>query len=125
MVVPTRGGVGLRETPAEAAVRELEEECCVRGTVVRETARMIDPDGIETVTILVEIGSQEPKIGIDPEFEQEHQVLSDMRWLPLEKIRERDRATLWASGLMSIPEFLDVVSHWGDSLIYPSNHSIV
>lgn len=119
------GGVEPQETPADAALRELEEECRVMGTVIRETAHMMDAEGVETVTFLVEIGSQEPQIGKDPEFERECQVLSDMRWLSLEEIPERDRAYLWAAGLMSIPEFLDEVSHWGDSLSYPIDSSIV
>jgi hypothetical protein len=45
--------------------------------------------------------------------------LSDMRWLALAEIPERDRAYLWAAGLMSIPQFLDEISHWGDTISYP------
>ncbi len=78
-----------------------------------------DGFGIETITFLGEIGIQEPHIGSDPEFTQDDQILVDLRWLTLDEIPERDRAYLWAAGLMSIPVFLEEVSHWGDELSYP------
>ena len=52
-----------QETPAEAALRELEEECCVRGKILRQTAHATDGSGIETITFLMEIGDQEPHLG--------------------------------------------------------------
>lgn len=113
------GGVEISETPAEAALRELEEECCVIGDMVRQTGHYNYADGVETVTFLIEIGVQEPTIGNDPEFSNHEQILADMRWLSLAEIPERDRAYLWAAGLLSIPEFLDEVSRWGDDLSYP------
>ena len=36
------GGVEQGETPAQAALRELKEECCVDGVLIRETSRWID-----------------------------------------------------------------------------------
>ena len=113
------GGVETQETPAETVLRELEEECFVRGQIVKQTGLLTDGFGIETITYLVEIGSQEPHMGSDPEFTQDDQILADVRWLTLAEISERDRAYLWAAGLMSIPIFLDEVSCWGDELSYP------
>jgi len=113
------GGVEPQETPAETVLRELEEECFVRGQIVKQTGLLTDGFGIETITYLVEIGSQEPHMGSDPEFTQDDQILADVRWLTLAEISERDRAYLWAAGLMSIPIFLDEVSCWGDELSYP------
>jgi ADP-ribose pyrophosphatase YjhB (NUDIX family) len=114
------GGVEPQETPEETVLRELEEECCVRGLIVNQTGHVTDGSGIETITFLVEIGSQEPHMGSDPEFTQDDQILVDLRWLTLAQIPERDRAYLWAAGLMNIPIFLDEVSGWGDDLSYPT-----
>ena len=113
------GGVEPHETPEDAAVRELREECGVIGQIVKQTGHSTDADGMETVTFLIEIGSQQPQMGNDPEFSHADQVLADMRWLTLAEIPERDRAYLLGAGLMSIPVFLDEVSHWGDDISYP------
>ncbi|MFZ2098588.1 MAG: NUDIX hydrolase [Anaerolineales bacterium] len=114
------GGVEPHETSAEAVLRELEEECCVQGKIIRQTSHYIDGIGNDTDTFLVEIGDQVPQIGNDPELEREHQILVDLRWLTLAEIPERDRAYLWAAGLLNIPTFLDEVSNWGDVLSYPT-----
>jgi hypothetical protein len=58
-------------------------------------------------------------VGSDPEFDREDQILADMRWLTLAEICERDRAYLWAAGLLSVPPFMDEVSSWGDETSYP------
>ena len=113
------GGVEPNESPEETVLRELKEECGVTGQVIAQTGHAIDAEGMESVTFLVDIGSQQPKLGNDPEFSHIDQVLADMRWLRLNEIPERDRAYLWAAGLMIIPEFLDEVSRWGDDISYP------
>jgi hypothetical protein len=43
-----------------------------------------------------------------------------MRWLTLADIPERDRAFLWAAGLLDIKAFYDEVIRWGDSTSYPN-----
>jgi ADP-ribose pyrophosphatase YjhB (NUDIX family) len=113
------GSINPQETPEAAALRELKEECGVNGQVISQTAHATDAEGMETMTFLVEIDEQQPEIGYDPEFALAEQVLADMRWLSLAEIPERDRAYLWAAGLMSIPEFLNEVSHWGNDISYP------
>ncbi len=114
------GGVEQGETPSFAALRELEEECCVKGRILRQTAQGTDGNGVESVTFLIDIGNQEPHIGDDPEFAEIDRILVDMQWLSLAEISERDRAYLWAAGLMSIPVFLDEISSWGDEISYPT-----
>jgi 8-oxo-dGTP diphosphatase len=114
------GGVEPQETASEAALRELEEECCVVGKILHQTAASMDGFDIDTVTFLVELGKQEPHMGTDPEFLEGDQILADVRWLTLAEIPERDRAYLWAAGLMSVPGFVDEVSGWGDALSYPT-----
>ena len=115
------GRVELDENPSDAALRELEEECCIRGRIVRQTSQLIDGDGLESTTFLIDIGDQEPVMGVDPEFISKNQILVDVKWLTLAEIPERDRAYLWAAGLLSIPEFLDEVSNWGDERSYPTH----
>lgn len=115
------GGVEDNETPAAAAVRELQEECCVVGNIINQISAYVDDSGIDTITYHIAIGIQEqPQMGIDPEFAPEEQVMVDMKWLTLAEISERDRAYLFAAGLLSIPIFLEEASTWGDTLSYPS-----
>jgi 8-oxo-dGTP diphosphatase len=113
------GGVEAGETPADAVLRELKEECCVKGQIIAQTSQYSDSAGMDTVTFLVEIGDQEPHMGNDPEFAREHQILVDLHWLALAEIPERDRAYLWAAGLLYLPIFLKEVSSWGDAFSYP------
>ena len=113
------GGVEAQETEAEAALRELLEECCVMGKIIRQTAHITDGYGIDTITFLIEIGDQEPHMGIDPEFTKNDQILAEVRWLTLAEVPERDRAYLWAAGLMSLSDFLGELNNWGDELSYP------
>lgn len=114
------GGVETGETPAQAALRELQEECGVQGRIILQTSAWNDGLGVEMITYLVEIGSQEPCLGDDPEFTSDSQILVDVQWLSLAEIPERDRAYLWAAGLLSLPAFMDEVSGWGDELSYPT-----
>lgn len=115
------GGVEPGETPAEAALRELQEECCVHGVILREISHLAYSAEDETYTYIVDIGDQTPRIGGDPEFPKPEQVLADMKWLTLSQIPERDRAYLWAAGLLGIATFLAEVSGWGDYLSYPGS----
>jgi ADP-ribose pyrophosphatase YjhB (NUDIX family) len=119
------GGVLPDETAAEAARRELKEECCVTGQIVRQTSAYSDDSGNDTVTFLVEIGDQEPHRGADPEFPQDDQILREVRWMKLAEICERDRAYLWAAGLLCVPTFREDVSSWGDALSYPPDDTKV
>src|SRR5262245_23094069 len=78
------GGIHANESPADAALRELEEECGVRGRVVRATSVWMETsDDNRTFTFLIDIGTQQPQLGLDPELRATNQVLADMRWLSL------------------------------------------
>jgi 8-oxo-dGTP diphosphatase len=114
------GGVDAQETTAEAALRELKEECSVVGKIPCQTATNTDGFGIDTVTFWIEISNQEPHLGTDPEFLPKDQILVGVRWLTLAEIPERDRAYLWAAGLMCVPGFVEEISSWGDALSYPT-----
>ena len=117
------GGVEQGETPAEAALRELREECCVVGVIIRETSRWMYLAEDETVTYLVDIGDQTPSLGQDPEVAMGEQALAlfDVQWLGLSEIPERDRTFLWAAGLLGVAGFWAEVSDWGDSISYPGS----
>jgi 8-oxo-dGTP diphosphatase len=114
------GAVEEGETPAEATIRELREECQVEGTVVREMSLVTYSDaGDQAYTYLVDIGDQEPQMGHDPEFGGDEQVLADARWVGLDEISERDRTFLWSAGLLGVRAFYDEVANWGDWVSYP------
>jgi len=118
------GSVEQGETPAEAALRELREECCVDGVIIRETSRWIYLEEDETFTFLVDIGDQTPSLGYDPEVATGKQALAlfDVQWLNLSEIPERDRTFLWAAGLLGVAEFWTEVSDWGNIVSYPKSH---
>jgi 8-oxo-dGTP pyrophosphatase MutT (NUDIX family) len=113
------GAIEDEESPQEAALRELMEECSVEGKVVRQTSFLEEADGTHAYTFLIDIGSQEPRLGFGPEFRRSEQIIIDLKWLGLSEIPERDRAFLWAAGLLSIDEFLEEVVGWGESTSYP------
>jgi len=71
------------------------------------------------VTFLVDIGTQTPHKGNDPELEGNSQIMTEVAWLSLKEIPERDRAFLWAAGLLGVPEFFSEIEKWGDDKSYP------
>jgi 8-oxo-dGTP diphosphatase len=118
------GGVDAGETPAEAAIRELKEECCVDGTIVREICVAAYSPDDTTFTYLIDIGDQEPRLGVDPDLGRKNHALAGIRWLNLAEIPERDRAFLWASGLLGLEEFYSEVESWGDKVSYPKDSAV-
>lgn len=113
------GGILPGEDPADAALRELTEECQVMGRVVRETAMVTYGPGDRHYTYLVDVGDQEPRLGHDPELDRGAQILVDVRWLRLSQIPERDRAFLWGAGLLGVQPFASRVESWGSRISYP------
>jgi ADP-ribose pyrophosphatase YjhB (NUDIX family) len=115
------GALEIGETPAQGALRELREECNVDGVIVRQTALMSRGRDDETLTFLVDIGEQIPSLGCDPEVAAGKQALAlvDVQWLRLRDIPERDRAFLWAAGLLGTGDFISEVERWGDDKSYP------
>lgn len=116
------GGIEEGETPAEAALRELEEEAGVVGKIIRPLAVEYKPDMESRIfSFYVEISENAvPVKGTDPELAPEEQTIQGVKWLSLDEIPERDRAYLFGAGLMRIPEFHDEVLSWSDGEIsYP------
>ena len=114
------GGMEAGESPEETAIRELFEECSVRGKVIRKLTA--SPFALDENVILhtfhVDIGEQIPELGKGIS-DEEKQTLIEVRWMALDEICERDRAFLWSYGLACIPQFFAELTSWSDDLSYP------
>ncbi|MGI5899269.1 MAG: NUDIX hydrolase [Christensenellales bacterium] len=117
------GGIEKGESPQQAAVRELWEECHVKGKIIKKVSEYpfaLD-DAVILHTFYMDIGDQSPLLGPDLS-EEEKQVLVEVRCMSLAEICERDRAFLWASGLASIPQFYSELVSWNNDLSYPGKY---
>ena len=114
------GGIELGETPDQAALRELQEECNVTGVIIRKTSEYVDPYSEDKFfyTYHIDIGGQRPSLGYDPESGEE-QYLVEVRWMALNELSEVDRAYLWSAGLLSIPAFAAELDTWAREISYP------
>ena len=112
------GGIESGETPKEAALRELWEECRVHGDIIRETSILTYGPSDQYYTYWVDIGEQEPDLGNDPEV-RGNPILVDISWKRLGDLAERDRVYLWAAGLLGIPGYLEEISRWSREPSYP------
>ena len=114
------GGIEAGETPEQAAIRELKEECGLDGKIVRPLMTMHKEKGGAEYSFEVEIpDDQEPITGYDPEESSDNPPLKEVLWMSLNEISEKDRAFLWAYGLMQIKGFFDMIKEWGDEISYP------
>ncbi len=113
------GGIEEGETPAEATVRELVEECNVVGNITCELSRFTDVYGETHYTFIVDIAQQEPRLGTDPELDADNQVLRAVAWKSLDELAERDRVYLWTAGLLGVPGFYEEIERWPKDPAYP------
>ena len=116
------GGIEIGETPDQAAIRELQEECLVAGTIIKKTSEYAEPyDDTKTFyTYQIDIGDQTPSLGEDPEPQlQDNPILIGVAWLALDEMSERDRGFLWSAGLIAIKEFAHELESWSDDISYP------
>ena len=115
------GAIEPGETPEEAVCRELLEECCVRGEIVRKLGEYLYSDGEKVrYTYEMDIGDQEPTLGEDPEIDPENPILNGVLWMRMSELTERDRAYLWAAGLVGVRQFHDEIASWADDISYPA-----
>lgn len=115
------GGIEDGETPEEAALRELKEECGLDGTIVRPLAVQYKLEGNAEYSFEVSVPEDwEPVLGYDPEEAgAENPPLRAVKWMSLNEIPEKDRAFLWSYGLGSVDEFFEELKRWGDTVSYP------
>ena len=117
------GGIEECETPEEAALRELREECGLEGTIVRKISEIsIRDDGSTEHIFEVRIpDDSEPVTGCDPEEPMDNQPIKDVLWMKLNELSEKDRAFLWTYGLLGIKGYFDEILNWGDEISYPGH----
>lgn len=86
------GGIEEGETPEQAAIRELSEERCVAGEIIKKTSEHADPFDVNRhfYAYQIDIGEQTPKLGYDPEL-VDNPILIGVQWVRLNEICERDR----------------------------------
>ncbi len=78
------GGLEPGETPAQAALRELEEETGLRGRIVRELYRL----PAETCFLCQVDAAQVPVLGVDPELRRRPAMLQAVAWIPIERLTD-------------------------------------
>lgn len=115
------GGIETGETPEEAAIRELKEECGLDGVINRPLNTMHCKDGSVEYVFLVDVSDQQDAIvGFDPEIMAgQEQSIKNVCWKELNELSERDRAFLWSYGLLDVDGYFDLVLSWGDDISYP------
>ncbi len=114
------GGIEEGETPEQAALRELKEECGLEGRIIRPLAVQHKFDGSAEYSFEVEVSEdQEAITGYDPEETGENPPLKEVLWMSLNEISEKDRAFLWFYGLVSVEGFFDELKSWGGEISYP------
>jgi len=118
------GGIEDGETPEEAAIRELKEECGLDGKITRPLAVQYKQDTSAEYSFEVEIpDEQAPILGYDPEDTSDDPALKEVLWMPLNKISEKDRAFLWSYGLITVGDFFEEIRSWGDEISYPEKEN--
>ena len=114
------GGIEEGETPEDAALRELKEECGLEGTIIRKLTEIYRSGGNTECDFEVNVPEDQiPVVGFDPEAPKNEQPIKDVCWLSLAQMSEKDRAFLFSYGLLEIDGFFDEVIKWGDQISYP------
>lgn len=114
------GGIEEGESPEDTVLRELKEECGFDGKIIRPLNIVHKKDrSVEYVFEIAVREEQDAITGQDPELSEEEQVIKEVCWMQLHEMSEKDRAFLWAYGLMEVEEFWDEVQSWGDEISYP------
>lgn len=114
------GGIEEGETPEQAVLRELQEECGLDGKIIRPLAVQYKLDGSAEYSFEVEVSEEQEAItGYDPEETTENPPLKEVLWMSLVEISEKDRAFLWYYGLLTVDGYFEEIKSWGDEISYP------
>ena len=113
------GGIEEGETPEQAAIRELKEECGLDGTIVKKLVEVYSNGRTEYAFEVCVPDYQNPIKGYDPEEPIDNQPIKDALWMELNEMPEKDRAFMWRYGLLEIEGFFDEVISWGNEISYP------
>lgn len=113
------GGIEDGETPEQAVLRELKEECGLDGTIVKKLSEVHSNDRIEHCFEVYVPEDQMAIKGYDPEEPMDQQSIKEVLWRSLEEMSEKDRAFMWNYGLMQVDGFFEEVLSWGDEISYP------
>ena len=105
------GGIEMGETPEEAALRELQEECGLIGKISRPLNTLHCKDGSVEYVFLVDVSEEQKEtVGTDPEIaEGQEQSIKNVCWKKLNELSERDRAFLWLCGLLEVDDYFELV----------------
>lgn len=118
------GGIEEGETPEQAAIRELKEECGLDGTIVKKLAEIYSNGRTEYAFEVSVPDNQNAIKGYDPEEPIDNQPIKEVLWMELSDMPEKDRAFMWRYGLLEIEGFFDEVLSWGDEISYPRQKSL-
>lgn len=113
------GGIEEGETPEQAAIRELKEECGLDGTIVKKLAEVYSNGRTEYAFEVSVPDNQNAIKGYDPEEPIDNQPIKEVLWMELSDMPEKERAFMWRYGLLEIEGFFDEVLSWGDEISYP------
>lgn len=117
------GGIEDGETPEQAVIRELKEECGLDGVIVKKLAENYIAGRTEHAFEVSVPKEQEAIKGYDPEEPLDMQSIKEVRWMRLNEMSEKDRAFMWSYGLLAIEGFFEEVLTWGDAISYPTESS--
>lgn len=113
------GGIEDGETPEQAAIRELKEECGLDGVIVKKLAELYNHDRTEYSFVVSIPDDQDAIKGYDPEEPLDEQAIKEVLWMDLKDIPEKDRAFLFGYGLLAVDDYFKEVLSWGDIISYP------
>ena len=97
-------GVDKGETPKQAAVRELKEECGLDVLELRPVSTVVYPDNALHHTFLVTGYEGRLITGYDPEFSNEQQIIQSVAWKHVDELSKIDFALVAAGGLTTNQE---------------------
>lgn len=107
------GGIEEGETPEEAAIRELSEECGVTGEIVRPLNIIKRLEGNTEYFFEVKIPDDaEVSLGYDPEMPKESQALEEVSWKSIHEISKADAVWLFAAGILEFDIIRQEVNRW-------------